>query len=107
MKVELSSQAWAEFDDALDYYQTHASLLIVDRYIADFDHAVRLVMGYPEIGTPTSKRTRALKLRRFPYKWIYRIAAETITVVAIAHQRRRPGYWAGGADRLTSSAGSR
>jgi len=40
--------------------------------------------------------TRKVALRRFPYNVFYRTAAEeTIVVVAVAHQRRRPYYWRG------------
>lgn len=31
----------------------------------------------------------------FPYVLIYRVAAGAVFVVAVAHQRRRPGHWAG------------
>jgi plasmid stabilization system protein ParE len=29
----------------------------------------------------------------FPYALIYRAQAQTVFIVAVAHQRRRPGYW--------------
>lgn len=33
-------------------------------------------------------------VRRFPYTIVYMIeSSETVAIVAIAHQRRRPGYW--------------
>jgi toxin ParE1/3/4 len=32
-------------------------------------------------------------LRRFPYTVYYQFDAATVTVLAVAHQRRRPGYW--------------
>ena len=32
-------------------------------------------------------------LRRFPYTIHYEVAASFVTVLAVAHQRRRPGYW--------------
>lgn len=31
----------------------------------------------------------------FPYLLIYRVAAGVVIVVAVAHQHRRPGHWAG------------
>lgn len=30
---------------------------------------------------------------RFPYSEVYRITDEQIVILAIAHLRRRPGYW--------------
>jgi plasmid stabilization system protein ParE len=38
--------------------------------------------------------TRRLVLRRFPYNVFYRVGTEEIVIVAVAHQKRRPGYWA-------------
>ena len=32
-------------------------------------------------------------MRRFPYLIVYRVTASAIQVVAVAHARRRPGYW--------------
>jgi hypothetical protein len=31
--------------------------------------------------------------RRFPFSVIYAHEEATIVIVAVAHQRRRPGYW--------------
>ena len=31
----------------------------------------------------------------FPYALIYRVHDETVFIVAVAHQRRAPGYWRG------------
>jgi plasmid stabilization system protein ParE len=38
--------------------------------------------------------TRRLVLQRFPYNVFYRVGAEAIVIVAVAHQKRRPAYWA-------------
>jgi len=35
-----------------------------------------------------------LVLRRFPFGVVYRVLAGEIQVVAVAHHRRKPGYWA-------------
>lgn len=36
---------------------------------------------------------RRYHLRHFPYTVMYEVIGLQITVLAIAHQRRRPGYW--------------
>jgi mRNA-degrading endonuclease RelE of RelBE toxin-antitoxin system len=36
---------------------------------------------------------RRLSLKVFPYRIIYRIEGSEIVVYALAHVRRRPGYW--------------
>lgn len=37
--------------------------------------------------------TRRCVLRHFPYTVLYEVFEQTVTVLAVAHQRRRPGYW--------------
>ena len=36
---------------------------------------------------------RKLNTDRFPYQIVYLIEGETIIVVAVMHQSRKPGYW--------------
>lgn len=36
---------------------------------------------------------RRLPVGRFPYQLIYLVAERSIVVLAVAHDRRRPGYW--------------
>jgi hypothetical protein len=47
---------------------------------------------YPRID---GSKLRKAGLRRFPFHVIYRIEPMQIVILAIAHQRRRPAYWAG------------
>jgi plasmid stabilization system protein ParE len=37
--------------------------------------------------------TRRFLLRRFPYSVFYRVDANQVIVIAVAHAHRRPGYW--------------
>jgi mRNA-degrading endonuclease RelE of RelBE toxin-antitoxin system len=38
---------------------------------------------------------RYVRVKNFPYRLIYRIEdARNVFIVAVAHDRRRPGYWA-------------
>lgn len=37
--------------------------------------------------------TRRYLLRRFPFSVVYRVSGIAITVVAVVHGKRRPGYW--------------
>lgn len=32
-------------------------------------------------------------LRRFPYSVYYEVLGDTVTILAVAHHRRRPGFW--------------
>lgn len=48
----------------------------------------------PAVGAPYVAGTRRLLARRFPYAVVYRVRGEQVVeIVAVAHYRRRPGYW--------------
>jgi plasmid stabilization system protein ParE len=48
----------------------------------------------PEQGTIYRERFRWLRLRTFPYVIYYEMrAAESVRILAVAHGKRRPGYW--------------
>ncbi len=95
MKIVFLKNAQTDFDDAVDYYAEHASTRVAEAFIQDVQHARQRLAERPEIGAAITKRLRILHLRHFPYSIIYRFSADTITIYAIAHQRRRPGYWQG------------
>lgn len=65
---------------------------------------VESLIGFPNAGTPVRGVSRTLlarqvRLLRYPYVVVYAIADDEIRVVAFAHERQLPGYWA---DRLES-----
>lgn len=95
MRAVFLKSAQAELNAAVDYYTEHASDRVAEAFLQDALHTRQRLIEHPELGKPVSKRLRALAFRHFPYSLIYRFAADTIVIHAIAHQRRRPGYWGG------------
>lgn len=95
MKAIFLKSAQAELNDAVDYYTQHASERVAEAFLQDAVYTRQRLIEHPEIGKAISKRLRAFAFRHFPYSLIYRVSADTISIHAVAHQRRRPGYWAG------------
>lgn len=59
------------------------------------DHCLRGICQLPFAWQPWpgADGVRRRPLQRWPYSIIYAVEPAAIFVVAIAHQRRRPGYW--------------
>lgn len=95
MKVSVSPAAQQELIDGAMFYAERADKELGLAFIAEFEHARDLLSTNPEIGTQWRGSTRRLSLRRFPYYLVYQIQTDEVRVVALAHQRRRPGYWIG------------
>lgn len=57
----------------------------------------------PARGVRASVGAREAAVKRFPYRLIFVEVEQELRVVAVAHVRRRPGYWR---DRLGSEFGA-
>jgi toxin ParE1/3/4 len=59
---------------------------------AEVDHTLDRIVETPEQGSPYLHGTRRFIVLRFPYSTVY-LTREVGYVVAVAHHKRRPGYW--------------
>jgi len=70
-----------------------------DQFIAEVERIVEVLCDQPNIGQSVGEELRRIILARFLYTLIYSIESERIWVIAVAHHRRRPGYWQERTDR--------
>lgn len=92
--LRISEPASAELTEAVRWYESRRPGW-GDRLLTAVTGAMALIESHPEIG-PLRRghpAARQLKVRGFPYLVAYRIRPEDIYVVAVAHAKRRPGYW--------------
>ena len=61
-------------------------------FLDELDRAVAFAIDHPDAGTPLGDGCRWVLTRRFRYAVVYR-GLKGIEVMAVAHLRRRPGYW--------------
>ena len=45
------------------------------------------------IGSPVEGAARRIILKTFPYQLVYRVEGDEVRIYAVAHLKRRPGYW--------------
>lgn len=98
MRVEFHPEAEEEFIEQAAYYEEQVPALGVS-YIGELESAATLLEEHPKLGAEFDKPFRHLSMRRFPHWLIYTIEPSRIWVIAVAHQRRRPGYWRERVDR--------
>lgn len=63
------------------------------RFQRELDRAIGRISEQPDVGSPYLGNTRRVLLRRFPFFVVYRVRGGDLEIVAVAHARRRPGYW--------------
>ena len=91
-KVTLHEEADAEVNEAAKYYEEREPGLGL-LFLAAVEEAVEKVLANPEAFQLVGDEIRRKIIGRFPYSLLYVIEPDRIRVIAVAHQKRRPGYW--------------
>ena len=83
-----------EFLEAVRWYEAQRPGLGAALYDA-VNTTIESIEGHPEIGTVAHQdpQTRRVLVARVPYQIVYHLHGDEIVIVAIAHLKRRPGFW--------------
>lgn len=94
-RVRFHPYARAEAVAAARWYEDREPGLGGD-FVAEVQRAVGQIAEAPARWgrSPHDPRAQRLLLSRFPYAVVYVVGASgEVTIAAVAHTRRRPGYW--------------
>jgi plasmid stabilization system protein ParE len=91
-QVRFLRAAETEADEAVAYFDEQRPGL-GDRFEQELIDAVEVLKQFPRSGKPLTSLVRKLRLRTFRYNVVYVANDNEIVVVAVAHHRRRSGYW--------------
>ena len=84
-----------ELEEAIDYYNAESQGL-GSEFREEVQRVLALLSRFPRLGQPVRGNVRRMMLSRFPYYIYYRLLTpDTLRILAVAHNRRRPEYWAG------------
>jgi hypothetical protein len=81
-----------EMIDAAMFYNA-ASSGLGGSFLDDVQQVVNRLRVYPHAGVAIDEHLRRALLMRFPFGLIYALEINEIVIVAVAHHRRKPGYW--------------
>jgi len=90
--VELAPAAEGDVGDAFLWYRAR-NALIADAFRAEVFDTIDRIAELPLAKSADEEGNRKRVLHRFPYSVIYEVIGSTVTILAVAHHRREPGYW--------------
>lgn len=90
-------KAITEASAAAHWYQER-SYAAGKAFVSELDRIIEKIIETPGIYPSYIGETHRALFHRFPFSVVYRVISERIEVIAIAHGRRKPGYWK---DRLS------
>ena len=94
MTVRFHPAARDEIRNAHAWYEERSPLAALG-FAQDVDRAIQQIAEAPTRHPEAAHDTRRVVLSRFPFTLFYRAIELDVVVIAVAHQKRRPGYWAG------------
>ena len=95
MSYQFHPAAANEYLESIAFYESRLAGLGAD-YIAEFESTMVRVCAAPlSYLVDCPPKIHKAGLQRFPFHVLYRVRADFVQILAVAHHRRRPGYWLG------------
>lgn len=92
LPVDWSMEVVREVRDARRRY-AQENRAIARKFSAEVKAVEARIAASPHVSSPGALGTRFIVLRTYPYVIHFRIVAERIQILAVAHSRRHPDYW--------------
>ena len=93
-RISFHEAAEREITDAVRFFQSERAEL-GRALIDEVERALHQILTHPLSYQLVNRTVRRKVLSRFPYSIMYSVKPESIRILAIASQRRRPFYWLG------------
>lgn len=90
--VEIAPAAESDIRDAFLWY-VERNALIADAFRAETFEAIEQLGKTPLGKAADDEGNRRRVLHRFPYSVVYAVTGSAVTILAVAHHRRKPNYW--------------
>ncbi len=85
-------EALLEYEEGIEYYKK-ISIELARSFIQSVEEGIEKIRGNPEAWQMVEEGVRRHLLKRFPFGIYYTIEGNYITIFAILHMSRKPGYW--------------
>jgi|SRR5450631_3699201 len=88
----LDLQAWQEIEAADDWYLERSADASVE-FLTAVSEALESISRSPRRWPKHLYGTRRFVLHRFPFSIVYLDDPNLLSIIAVAHNKRKPGYW--------------
>lgn len=92
--IRILPEASEELEASIHYYESQQVGLGL-AFLSEFKQSRERIEKLPNAGRTVRGNIKRRPIHRFPYAVLYRATDAEIVIVAIAHRRRRPGFWRG------------
>lgn len=91
-QYQFHPEAWLELEAADEWYLSRSVNTSI-AFLSDVDEGLERISDAPQRWPSYLHGTRRLVLQRFPFSIVYLNDPDLMTIIAVAHSRRKPGCW--------------
>ena len=91
-RIELAPEAEFDISQGFHWYRER-NALAAEAFRSEVFEMIEVIGNAPLNLGADENHDRYRVLKRFPYTIWYSVHGDTVSVVAVAHHKRRPNYW--------------
>lgn len=91
-KVRFTEEASYEFQESVKWYEVRTKGLGL-RFADEIDSTVERIRLNPDLYRRITKNIRKVQVNRFPYSVFYKTEDDTLVILRIFHNKRKPVQW--------------
>ncbi len=92
MRVDFHPDATAELSESANWYAERGPSA-ARNFLVAVDIAIASIAADPKRFMRIDDQHQSCGVIKFPFQIVYRYISNRIEVIAVAHAKRRPGYW--------------
>lgn len=92
MKFDYHPESAIELVRIIEFYEDKTIGLGLD-FLDEVEQVLEQIRKHPDSGYKKDEKVQRVLTKRFPFEIIYRVFEDKITIIAIKHTKRKPGYW--------------
>ena len=90
MRVEFHKQVATDISRIMDYYKDVAGPKLADEFYSELRSFFQKAAETPEAYGIRKRDLRRVNLERFPYHFLFRIVGDSVRILVVRHESRRP-----------------
>jgi plasmid stabilization system protein ParE len=90
--VRFAKEAVHEFRDSVEWYASKAEGLGL-RFTDEIDITVERIILNPDLYQNVIEGIRKIQVNKFPYSLFYKIEYDTLIILRVFHNKRKPVEW--------------
>jgi toxin ParE1/3/4 len=93
-RVKFAKEASFEFRESVDWYESMAKGFGL-KFTAEIDSTVEKIKLNPDLYRKVVENVRRIQVTKFPYSLFFSIEDDTVVILRVFHNKRKPVQWHG------------